>query len=107
LQVNFRGGFLNLKLPAIAGTLEVYMAEINKFPILSAEEEFRYAIDWQKNMNMEAAEKLVVSNLRFVVKIAHEYRNYGVKLADLIQEGNIGLMPVSSPHLTLPTICSV
>jgi RNA polymerase sigma-32 factor len=41
---------------------------------------------------MEAAEKLVVSNLRFVVKIAHEYRNYGVKLADLIQEGNIGLM---------------
>jgi len=81
-----------LKLPAIAGTLEVYMAEINKFPILSAEEEFRYAIDWQKNSNMEAAEKLVVSNLRFVVKIAHEYRNYGVKLADLIQEGNIGLM---------------
>jgi RNA polymerase sigma-32 factor len=81
-----------LKLPAIAGTLEVYMAEINKFPILSAEEEFRYAIDWQKNSNMAAAEKLVVSNLRFVVKIAHEYRNYGVKLADLIQEGNIGLM---------------
>ena len=81
-----------MKLPAIAGTLEVYMAEINKFPILSAEEEFRYAIDWQKNSNMEAAEKLVVSNLRFVVKIAHEYRNYGVKLADLIQEGNIGLM---------------
>jgi RNA polymerase sigma-32 factor len=81
-----------LKLPAIAGTLEVYMAEINKFPVLSVEEEFRYAIDWQKNANMEAAEKLVVSNLRFVVKIAHEYRNYGVKLADLIQEGNIGLM---------------
>jgi RNA polymerase sigma-32 factor len=41
---------------------------------------------------MEAAEKLVVSNLRFVVKIAHEYRNYGIKLADLVQEGNIGLM---------------
>ncbi len=81
-----------MKLPAIAGTLEVYMAEINRFPVLSVEEEFRYAIDWQKNGNMEAAEKLVVSNLRFVVKIAHEYRNYGVKLADLIQEGNIGLM---------------
>jgi len=41
---------------------------------------------------MAAAEKLVVSNLRFVVKVAHEYRNYGIKLADLIQEGNIGLM---------------
>jgi RNA polymerase sigma-32 factor len=81
-----------LKLPAVAGALEVYMAEINKFPVLSAEEEFRYAIDWKKNGKMEAAEKLVVSNLRFVVKIAHEYRNYGVKLADLIQEGNIGLM---------------
>jgi len=81
-----------LKLPAVAGTLEVYIAEINRFPILSAEEEFRYAVEWKKNQNMEAAEKLVVSNLRFVVKIAHEYRNYGVKLADLIQEGNIGLM---------------
>jgi len=81
-----------LKLPAIAGTLEVYIAEINRFPILSAEEEFRYAVEWKKNQTMEAAEKLVVSNLRFVVKIAHEYRNYGVKLADLIQEGNIGLM---------------
>jgi RNA polymerase sigma-32 factor len=81
-----------LKLPAVAGTLEAYISEINKFPILSAEEEFRYAVEWKKNQNMEAAEKLVVSNLRFVVKIAHEYRNYGVKLADLIQEGNIGLM---------------
>jgi RNA polymerase sigma-32 factor len=81
-----------LKLPALAGTLEKYISEINRFPILSAEEEFRYAVEWRKNQNMEAAEKLVVSNLRFVVKIAHEYRNYGVKLADLIQEGNIGLM---------------
>jgi len=81
-----------LKLPAVAGTLEVYIAEINRFPILSAEEEFRYAVECKQNQNMEAAEKLVVSNLRFVVKIAHEYRNYGVKLADLIQEGNIGLM---------------
>lgn len=81
-----------MKLPALAGTLEKYISEINRFPILSAEEEFRYAVEWRKNQNMEAAEKLVVSNLRFVVKIAHEYRNYGVKLADLIQEGNIGLM---------------
>ena len=46
----------------------------------------------EKYNDMEAAEKLVVSNLRFVVKIAHEYRNYGIKLADLVQEGNIGLM---------------
>src|SRR5574340_985437 len=68
------------------------MTEISRFPVLTAEEEFRLAIRLVKYNDMEAAEKLVVSNLRFVVKIAHEYRNYGVKLADLIQEGNIGLM---------------
>ncbi len=81
-----------MKLPALAGTLETYISEINKFSILTPEEEFRCAVEWKKNQTMEAAEKLVVSNLRFVVKIAHEYRNYGVKLADLIQEGNIGMM---------------
>ncbi|MFB3925211.1 MAG: RNA polymerase sigma factor RpoH [Syntrophales bacterium] len=72
--------------------LDLYMAQINSFPILSAEEEFELAVRFQKFNSMEAAEKLVTSNLRFVVKIAHEYRNYGVKLIDLIQEGNIGLM---------------
>jgi len=79
-------------VPAPTSTLERYIAEINKFPILSAEEEFSLAVRFKKFGDMEAAHKLVVSNLRFVVKIAHEYRNYGVKLADLIQEGNIGLM---------------
>src|SRR5574340_790802 len=68
------------------------MTEISRFPVLTAEEEFRLAIRLVKYNDMEAAEKLVVSNLRFVVKIAHEYRNYGLKLADLVQEGNIGLM---------------
>jgi RNA polymerase sigma-32 factor len=81
-----------LELPSVASTLEIYIAQINRYPILSADEEFRYAVKFKKYSDMEAAEKLVVSNLRFVVKIAHEYRNYGVKLADLIQEGNIGLM---------------
>ena len=59
---------------------------------LKAEEEFELAVRFMKNTTLEAAEKLVTSNLRFVVKIAHEYRNYGMKLIDLIQEGNIGLM---------------
>ena len=77
---------------AVTGTLDLYIGEINKFPILTADEEFRLAVRLKKYNDMEAAEKLVVSNLRFVVKIAHEYRNYGVKLPDLIQEGNIGLM---------------
>jgi RNA polymerase sigma-32 factor len=81
-----------LKLPAVVGTLDLYIAEINRFPLLSAEEEFKIAVRLKKYNDMEAAEKLIVSNLRFVVKIAHEYRNYGFKLADLIQEGNIGLI---------------
>jgi RNA polymerase sigma-32 factor len=81
-----------LKLPAVVGTLDLYITEINRFPLLTAEEEFKIAVRLKKYNDMEAAEKLIVSNLRFVVKIAHEYRNYGFKLADLIQEGNIGLI---------------
>ena len=81
-----------MNLPAVTSTMDLYMAEINQFAILSAEEEFRLAVRFKKYNDMEAAEKLVVSNLRFVVKIAHEYKKYGVKLIDLVQEGNIGLM---------------
>jgi len=81
-----------LEVPALTGTLDRYIAEINAFPLLTPEEEFALAVRLKKFNDMEAAEKLIVSNLRFVVKIAHEYRNYGIKLADLIQEGNIGLM---------------
>ena len=82
----------HLEVPALTGTLDRYIAEINAFPLLTPEEEFALAVRLKKFNDMEAAEKLIVSNLRFVVKIAHEYRNYGIKLADLIQEGNIGLM---------------
>lgn len=81
-----------MELPAITGTLNLYIAEINRFPLLTPEEEFRLAVRLKKYNDVAAAEKLIVSNLRFVVKIAHEYRNYGFKLADLIQEGNIGLI---------------
>jgi RNA polymerase sigma-32 factor len=81
-----------LKLPVVVGTLDLYISEINRFPLLTPEEEFKLAVRLKKYNDMEAAEKLIVSNLRFVVKIAHEYRNYGFKLADLIQEGNIGLI---------------
>jgi len=81
-----------LKLPAVTGTLEMYIAEINRIPLLTPEEEFRLAVNLKKYKGFKEAEKLVVSNLRFVVKIAYEYKNYNVKLADLIQEGNIGLM---------------
>jgi RNA polymerase sigma-32 factor len=81
-----------LKLPVVTGTLDLYITEINRFSLLTAEEEFKLAMRLKKDNDMEAAQKLIVSNLRFVVKIAHEYRNYGFKLADLIQEGNIGLI---------------
>lgn len=81
-----------MKLPVQTGTLDLYISEINRFPLLTAEEEFKLAVNLKKYGNVDAAEKLIVSNLRFVVKIAHEYRSYGFKLADLIQEGNVGLI---------------
>jgi len=81
-----------LKLPIAAGNLDVYMTEINRFPLLTPQDEFKLSVRLKKYYDMDAAEKLIVSNLRFVVKIAHEYRNYGYKLGDLIQEGNIGLI---------------
>ena len=81
-----------MEFPEVTGTLNLYIAEINRFPLLTAEEEFKYAMRLKKDNDVAAAEKLIVSNLRFVVKIAHEYRNYGFKLADLIQEGNVGLI---------------
>ena len=81
-----------MKLPVVTGTLDLYISEINRFSLLTAEEEFKLAVHLKKYGDVEAAEKLIVSNLRFVVKIAHEYRSYGFKLADLIQEGNVGLI---------------
>jgi RNA polymerase sigma-32 factor len=81
-----------MNLPAVSNALDIYMTQINRFPLLTPEEEFDLAVRFKKLSDLKAAEKLVTSNLRFVVKIAHEYRNYGMKLIDLIQEGNIGLM---------------
>ena len=71
---------------------ESYLRQINLFPLLTPEEEFKLAARYRKYNDREAAEKLVTSNLRFVVKVALEYKTYGIKLLDLIQEGNIGLM---------------
>jgi RNA polymerase sigma-32 factor len=79
-------------LPVIKNSLESYLAQINQFPLLTQEEEFQLAVKYRKYEDIEAAQKLITSNLRFVVKIAFEYKSYGVKIQDLIQEGNIGLM---------------
>ena len=73
-------------------SLDRYVAEINKYPLLTREEEVKLAERYRGDGAEDAAHRLVVANLRFVVKTAHEYRGYGLKLLDLIQEGNIGLM---------------
>lgn len=80
------------QLPVPQGSLSAYLVEINKFPLLSAEEEQRLAIRYQETGDIEAAHALVTANLRFVVKVAHEYASYGMRMADLVQEGNLGLM---------------
>jgi len=72
--------------------LSVYLSETTRYPLLSKEDEFDLAVKFRKTGDREAAHRLVTSNLRFVVKIAYEYRNYGLKIMDIIQEGNIGLM---------------
>src|SRR3954464_10059852 len=79
-------------LPSSTGSLAMYLAEINKYPLLTVDEEQRLARLYAKSGDLDAAHKLVTSNLRFVVKVAYEYRSYGIRMADLIQEGNIGLM---------------
>jgi RNA polymerase sigma-32 factor len=79
-------------LPAVADNLSLYLAEIHKFQILSAEEEYQLAVKFYEEKDLEAAHRLTTANLRFVVKIATEYRSYGMKMLDMIQEGNIGLM---------------
>ena len=79
-------------LPVLTDSLTAYMAEIRKFPMLSAEEEHLYAVKFYEEKDLESAHTLITSNLRFVVKVASEYRQYGLKMLDLIQEGNIGLM---------------
>lgn len=69
-----------------------YVAEVNRHPLLSREEETVLAEELARNGDPALANRLVVANLRFVVKVAHEFRGYGVALLDLIQEGNVGLM---------------
>ena len=69
-----------------------YIAEINRIPLLTQEEENELAFRYRETRELEAAHRLVTANLRFVVKIAGEYRGYRMRMMDLIQEGNMGLM---------------
>jgi RNA polymerase sigma-32 factor len=81
-----------MNFPVVTDTFEHYMAQINQFELLSAKEEHDLACRFRDHGDIDATHRLICSNLRFVVKVAHEYRGYGLRLLDLVQEGNIGLM---------------
>jgi len=89
--MNKKSQISNLPIPSIGG-LSIYLAQIKKFPMLDAEEEYMLAKNWRENGNLKAAHKLVTSHLRLVAKIAMGYRGYGLPVNELISEGNLGLM---------------
>ncbi|MGF1547069.1 MAG: RNA polymerase sigma factor RpoH [Thiotrichales bacterium] len=80
------------ELPVVTGNLQGYIYAAYQLPVLSQEEEHALAKDLQQNENIEAARQLILHNLRYVIKVARGYLGYGLPLADLVQEGNIGLM---------------
>ena len=82
----------NVALPSCTGSIDTYINHVMNIPILSTEEEVALAKDLNNANNLDAAKKLIMHNLRYVVYIAKSYSGYGLNLNDLIQEGNIGLM---------------
>ena len=82
----------NLPVLSPDGNLSRYLDQIRKFPMLTADEEYMLAKSWQEHGDLEAAHRLVTSHLRLVAKIATGYRGYGLPLAELISEGNVGMM---------------
>tara|TARA_Y100000590_G_scaffold239129_1_gene268955 strand:+ start:6735 stop:7628 length:894 start_codon:yes stop_codon:yes gene_type:complete len=84
----------NYNLPTLSneGGLSAYLAQIKKFPMLDAEEEYMLAKNWKTTGNLKSAEKLVTSHLRLVAKIAMGYKGYGLPVNEMISEGNVGLM---------------
>jgi len=82
----------NLPTLSNEGGLSAYLAQIKKFPMLDAEEEYMLAKNWKQTGNLKSAEKLVTSHLRLVAKIAMGYKGYGLPVNEMISEGNVGLM---------------
>jgi RNA polymerase sigma-32 factor len=82
----------HLLVPAGTGSLDAYIQEVNKIPVLTLEEERDYARRYREDGDLEAARRMVLAHLRFVVHVAKGYTGYGLPLGDLVQEGNIGLM---------------
>jgi len=83
---------VSARMPMPTGSLESYIQTVNRFPLLTAEEERSFARRYRDENDLEAARQLVLSHLRLVVAVARGYLGYGLPHADLIQEGNIGLM---------------
>ncbi len=83
---------LALPVPSAVGSLESYIQTVNRFPMLTHEEELELATRFRRDNDLEAARQLIVSHLRLVVSVARGFAGYGLPQADLIQEGNIGLM---------------
>src|SRR5258708_10990766 len=79
------------------GGLSRYLQEIRKFPLLDQQEEYMLAKRWREHADPDAAQKLVTSHLRLVAKIAMGYRGYGLPLAELVSEGNVGMMQAVKP----------
>lgn len=86
------GGHGNFPMLSLDAGLTHYLTEIRKFPMLRPEREAAYAVRWREHGDREAAYHLVTSRLRLVAKIAMRYRGYGLPIADIISEGNVGLM---------------
>merc|ERR1712169_150753 len=86
------GKRINLPSIALDVGLSNYLAQIKKFPMLSAEDEYMLGKNWQDRGNLKAAQKLITSHLRLVAKIAMGYRGYGLPVSELVSEGNLGLM---------------
>ena len=82
----------DLILVGPTGSLDAYIHSVKEIPVLSKQEEQELARQFREQNDLDAARKLVLSQLRFVVHIARGYKGYGLPLADLIQEGNLGLM---------------
>ncbi len=82
----------NLPSIDVEGSLSAYLAQIKKFPMLSAEEEYMLAKSWKDRGDLKSAQKLITSHLRLVAKIAMGYRGYGLPVSEIVSEGNIGLM---------------
>ena len=82
----------NLPIPSAIGSLDAYVGAVHQIPVLTVEEEQALARQYSAQNDLDAAKRLVMAHLRFVVHVARGYSGYGLQLADLIQEGNIGLM---------------